>query len=445
MSGRLRIAFYGGVEGEVGGNQILLRHEAGDILLDIGCNFSLWRKYFDFPLLVPKEPADYFKVGLVHEDLRQPGSDHLREGISAVFISHAHTDHYDAMCTLRPGGARIYMGETTYSLVKARYARARRSPLVERVRALLAEDVEAFRTGARVEVGDVSIMPWHVDHSVPGAYAFLIDTPEGLVIYTGDFRLHGSYSEKLRSSGEPQFWEKALEVCQGERVKALICEGTNIGETANPLTENDVASLLSRCMEACEGLVIVNTSTYDVDRLRTIRDSASRVGRTLVAPESFMYALRALEEDVKLKGIPEVGKDVLCYSEVKEELKRCQERFVLLTCFFREKEIIEVEPRPGSYFILSSSEPFEEESEVAFERLKNWLERFGVPIYHIHASGHAHPVDIRQVVRELEPELVIPIHTARPYAFARFVADIVEKSGGEVVIPKKGQEVELGR
>ena len=441
--------FYGGVGGEVGGNQVLVKTGKTGILLDIGCNFTRWRKFFAFPILLPKEPMDYFKVGIVHEELREPGSDWVRSDVEACFISHAHTDHYSAICTLRPGedGQAIYMGETSALLIRARYERARKSPIVERARNLLEQNLKTFRTGASIEVGDVSVVPWHVDHSVPGAYAFILDTPEGLIIYTGDFRLHGSFTEELKRKKSEQFWEKASEMAsEAGGVKALICEGTNVGETANPLTERDVAELLRRCMEVCKGLIIVNTSTYDVDRLRTLRDVASEVGRTLVAPEGFLYGLEALKADRGLRAdgkLPEVGRDILNYADVRDDVRARQSDYVLLTAFFREREIIDVKPEPGSYFILSSSEPFEEESEIEFERLKNWLELFGVPLYHIHSSGHAHPHHIRNVIEELEPELFIPIHTARPESFARFVSDVVERSGGRVVVPKRGQEIKL--
>ncbi len=445
----IKLTFFGGVEGEVGGNQVLLEVGEDKVLLDMGCNFARWRRYFVFPTLMPREPGEYFRVGIVHEDLREPGSDHVRSDVTACLISHAHTDHYDAICTLKPGeeGPAIYMGETAYALVRARYGRARKSPLVERVRALLDQNVRTFRTRHRIELSDLAIVPWHVDHSVPGAYAFIIDTPGGLVVYTGDFRLHGSYSEELRAAGQgettkKQFWEVALDLAaEAGGVKALICEGTNVGETANPLTEKDVKDLLLRCMTACEGLIIVNTSSYDVDRLRTLKEVASEVGRELVAPEGFLYALKALESDAGLKDLPRVGKDVLAFSEVKEDVKARQADYVLLTAFFREREIIEVEPVPGSCFILSSSEPFEEESEIEFERLKNWLEMFGVPIYHIHASGHAHPHHLRQVVQELRPEVVLPIHTARPRSFAKFISDVAEEGGGEVIVPRRGQAI----
>ena len=51
---RTTLRMYGGVEGEIGGNQILLSSESGEILLDFGYNFSKWRRYFSFPLSRPR-------------------------------------------------------------------------------------------------------------------------------------------------------------------------------------------------------------------------------------------------------------------------------------------------------------------------------------------------------------------------------------------------------
>ncbi len=47
-----------------------------------------------------------------------------------------------------------------------------------------------FRTGSKIRVGSLEVEPIHVDHSVPGAYGFVIHTSNGSIVYTGDFREH---------------------------------------------------------------------------------------------------------------------------------------------------------------------------------------------------------------------------------------------------------------
>jgi len=436
MMGKVCLTFYGGVEGEVGGNQILLQDDKTKILIDFGYNFSRWRNYFSFPLTQPKGVSDYFKVKLIPQELREPGKDFVKRDIEACFVTHAHGDHYGALCGLAPpkeGGPKVFLGEAADKIITARITgKKRKTPELTRITQL---DTRTFRTGRPIKMDNIEVVPWHVDHSLPGAYAFLIHTTEGLVVYTGDFRLHGTFGRRMRK----HFWHAALEA--GE-AKALICEATSICDTVSTLTEKDVERHMENCVKECGGLVIVNTSICDIDRIKTVCRVARKTGRIPIASESFTTVLNALKDDKKLEP-PRVGKDVLEYEKEQEKAKRRQSAYILLTTFYREKEIIEMEPTTGSVFILSSSEPFEEESEIEFERLKNWLELFGVPIYHVHSSGHALPMDLRRVVRALMPRKMFPVHTSNPHTFERFLADILKEKEIEYVTPERGVKYEV--
>jgi len=181
-------------------------------------------------------------------------------------------------------------------------------------------------------------------------------------------------------------------------------------------------------------LIIVNTSTCDIDRIKTICSVSKKLGRIPVATKRFTSILKALESDEHL-STPRVGVDILRYEDVYEDVKYNQEDYLLLTSAYREQEIIEVEPKSGSCFILSSSEPFGEESEIEFERLKNWLHLFGIPIYHIHSSGHVLPTDLIRLIKKLNPKTIFPIHTECPEAFAAMLKGSFD---GRVIIPERG-------
>ena len=55
--------------------------------------------------------------------------------------------------------------------------------------------------------------------------------------------------------------------------------------------------------------------------------------------------------------------------------------------------------------------------ELDEERKKNWLKKFIITEYLAHASGHASGDEIREMIREIDPENVIPIHTEHPEMF----------------------------
>jgi len=427
------LRFYGGVEGEIGGNQILLQDGETQVLLDFGYNFTRWREYFSFPTSMPKSLDEYFEVGLLPKDLRDKDSGYISGDIDCCFLTHAHTDHWRGISALAPhdeGGSTVCLGETAHKIVTMRGEKLKGCDSISHLR------FETFRTGRKVRLGDLEVVPFHVDHSVPGAYALLVHTSRGLIVYTGDLRLHGSYSRRMKA----QFWE----VLGSEPVEALICEGTNIGEVNTALTEREVQRLGERYIRKSEGLVLVNLSPLDVDRLRTFHKIAESTGHRLVATSNFMECLTALEGEPGLNLPSPAREEILEYGEEEqEELRKNPSGYVLLTAFYRWKEIQEVQPPPGSLFILSTSEPFEEEAEIEFRRLMNWLNIYGIQATQIHTSGHAFPEDLRRIVDLIEPKRLIPVHTAYPTSFGRLVSDILTKKQIEFIEPKKGQTYKM--
>lgn len=109
----------------------------------------------------------------------------------------------------------IYCGQTTQTIMHA-LGETRRTDLEFCLKDM---PFRPFRTGEKLRIGSLEIEPVHVDHSVPGAYGFVIGTSRGTVVYTGDFRTQGLKPQMTRD-----FVDKAREA---EPV-AVITEATNI-------------------------------------------------------------------------------------------------------------------------------------------------------------------------------------------------------------------------
>ena len=103
-----------------------------------------------------------------------------------------------------------------------------------------------------------------VDHSIPGACAWGIETDCGWVLYSGDLRMHGKRAQLTQS-----FVEQAA----GLRPRALILEGTNVDRQAS-FTEHDVYENALKAIAASSGLVVADFSARDVDRLLTFHQIA---------------------------------------------------------------------------------------------------------------------------------------------------------------------------
>ena len=135
-------------------------------------------------------------------------------GIDAVFLSHSHTDH-SAYVSFLNRKIPVYCGETTALILHAFSEISPKS---------FDNDIEGlqfrtFHTGDKIKIGSIEVEPVHVDHSVPGAYGFIIHTSEGAVVYSGDFRLHGTRSEMT---------EDFVQAAASSKPIAMMCEGTNL-------------------------------------------------------------------------------------------------------------------------------------------------------------------------------------------------------------------------
>jgi ribonuclease J len=434
------LTFYGGV-GEVGGNCILVEDRDTRLILDFGVPFTSRSRYYSPPYLSPRSINALLKLGLLPQIKGAYEVNKDESALDAVVVSHAHLDHVGYIGFLRRD-IPIYCGEAAAKILN--YLSEVRQPTMEFN--IVGKKINTFRTGQRIKIGSITIEPIHVDHSIPGAYGIILHTSEGSVAYTGDFRRHGPL---WRMTDE--FIDKAAE-CKPE---ALLCEATNmIGASVS--SEEEVLDKLGTLVAETRGLVIADFSKTDVDRLRSFYTVAEKSGRTLAISLKQARLLWHLRKDPKLK-LPNLGNLVVYRKHKKryerweqeilnsvnsvdaDEVAKRQRELILVSSYYDLEEFIEVEPQPGSCYILSASEPFNEEMELDFERLSNWLNHLGLPQYHIHVSGHIMPTQLREAIQRIGCAKLYPIHTEYPRLFSRYIADV----GAQIIQPVKGVQYSL--
>jgi len=435
------LTFYGGVN-EIGGNKILLKDGDTRVFFDFGMSFGMKKLFYSPPFLSPKSEKSLQELGILPRVEGIYKFDNEAPSIDAVFISHGHLDH-SAYLSFINRKIPVYCGETTKTILQAQ-SEIRRADLEFNVEGMT---FESFRTGERKKIGSLEIEPIHVDHSVPGAYGFVIHTSSGAVIYTGDFRVHGARPEMTRD-----FVEKAKEADP----VAVITEATNM-TGASVSSESEVESKLNEIVGQADGIVLAEFSHADVDRLNSFFRVAKKNGRCLAVSLKQAHLLNALRADRNLI-VPDLNDDnVLIFRKSKSTTykweKQLQEQYpdkiidvfgvskqqcklVLALSFYDLEELVDIQPGPGSCYILSASEPFNEEMEIDFEKLVNWLGHYGLPQYHVHVSGHIMPLQLKNVLREFGSPKIFPVHTEQAGLFAKFMRDLK----GKVVPTQKERE-----
>jgi len=216
------IDFYGGVD-EIGGNKILLTDTKSSIFLDFGMSFSRANQFFS-EFLQPRKAngiLDFIEFGLLpcikgiyREDyLRHCGLPYEEEpSVEGVLISHAHMDHSAYIHHLRED-IPIYVTQESYLILKA-LEETSRTPFTELIHlkktfhfipkkrnegykrlqgkpAQIKRDVKVIKPYKNFEIGNFKIKSVSVDHSLPGACGYIIESDDDTIIYTGDLRFHG--------------------------------------------------------------------------------------------------------------------------------------------------------------------------------------------------------------------------------------------------------------
>jgi len=497
------ITFYGGV-GEIGGNKILLEDQDTRVFFDFGMSFNQFGKYFS-EFLKPRKCnglGDYLATGLLpdipgvyREDyLRHMGRGKEDRLVDALLISHAHIDHIGYIHHLRRD-IELVMSQGTKAIIQTLqdtrtsgendlleyspnfeimpYARGGGYKRKTRRDECYERPCTVFDYGEKFKVGNLEVVPFEVDHSLPGATAFLIHASEGSILYTGDYRFHGYLGEKTR---------EMIEAVSDMNVDVVITEGTRVEETGST-SEAMVYMNAKRLVEETEGLVVTTFPVRDLSRFKTFHRIAGETGRKLVISFSQAYLLEQFNKFTDLypslddpdlclfaerKGWGIAGRDDyesniegLCFPDnICEQDYSTWERvylgrdntinyldmvdqseYIFICGYFQLNELVDIKPVSGSKYIRSITEPFTDEMELDAVRVRNWLELFGLELHGmsnedgLHATGHANGVQVVDTLKQIGPETVIPIHTRKP--------QLLKGVFNNILVPDYGSKITL--
>jgi len=343
------------------GLKFLVEHGDARCLFDFGREHAPGRTLFSLGLEPRhgRELADLLAAGAA-PPLDGVYAGDAWDGRTHLFITHMHLDHTGLIPFLGPDVPLYYPA----AMEPVRAAADSSSYLPWR-----RPRGSAVPDGETIAVGPIKVRFVAVDHDLPGATGFLIETPEASLAFTGDHRWHG-----LR----PQLTEAFAGAAGG--VDLLIQEGVSLGSVSiegapPPLCEADAVTELGRALVGAPGLVIVNCYGMNRERVAGLAAGCATAGRRLLM-EPQMAAMA---------GWP----DVLGSTDPIRDAPRGH---CLQLGFESLPLLIDLQPPPGSVWIQSGGSPMGS-FDPAYAVLEAWSARFGLELQTITSSGHSRPED----------------------------------------------------
>lgn len=327
-----------------------------------------------------------------------------RNQIEAIFITHAHEDHVGAL------------GHLWNDLGAPVYARAFTANIARRKMDEFGHSEKAITTATKwpdtIQAGPFEVGFLPISHSIPESSALVIDTPEGRLIHSGDFKL-----DETPVVGEPFDAELWGEVAKSG-VKALICDSTNVFSNHEGRSEASLAQDIEELISNAPNMVVATTFASNVARVKTLADAGVRAGRSIcLMGRAMRRMIEAAIETGVLTDFPTVVS-----SEDAQQIPR-QDLMLLVTGSQGERRAASaqlangkfqgIKLKEGDLFLFSSKTiPGNERGVI---RIINQFSEMGVDVVDddsglYHVSGHANRPDLQKIHSLVQPQMIIPMH-----------------------------------
>ena len=379
------VTFLGGL-GEIGRNCAAVEVEGKIALIDVG-------------LMFPEE--DMLGVDLVFPDWSWLTK--RKKDVECVIITHGHEDHVGALAYfLRDIQVPVYGTRLTMEMASGR---------VDELG--VESDVRTITRNKWINHGPFRFMLVPVTHSVPEASAVALDTPEGIVVHSGDFKLDPTPIDG-RPTDLPAF------AALGRRgVRLLLSDSTNAEKEGFEPSESSVGPPIADVVRDAPGRVIAACFSSHMHRVQQIANAGVAAGRKIAFFGRSMHRNTTIATDLGVLDIPE-GSVV----DINELVNLPDDRQLLITTGSQGEPFaaLSLMSQGRHKFVdldetdtvLISAKPIPGNETAVSKVISNLIRRGATVVHgrnsHVHVSGHAAREELLTYLNILRPKAFVPIH-----------------------------------
>ena len=391
---------------EVGKNTYCIESENSLIIIDAGVLFP---------------GADLPGVDYVIPDYQKLTNS--RQKVKALFITHGHEDHIGAIPFLLQSLhiPVIYAPRLAIQLIRHKLEDMR-----------IREDVKfvEYNGDSQVNIDEFKVSFFQVTHSIPDSYGIVVDTPQGRIVHTGDFKIDLTpVGQKIELSKIAKIGDAGVDL--------LLSDSTNAEIEGYTPSEKNVLASIKEIFKAAPGRLILSTFSSNISRIQQICEVAVENNRKIaIIGRSMEHAVEAARDFGYIK-IPDTS--FIPINEVNEH--KLNEVCILCTGSQGEpmaalsrvanNEHKDLRIIPGDTIVFSSSAI--PGNGVFIDRVVNQLVKKGADVlvnsvlYSVHSSGHPSKQELRIMLHLMRPKYFMPIHGE--YRMLKIHGEIAESLG----------------
>ena len=385
---RLKVIALGGLE-EIGKNMTVLEYGNDIIIIDCGLAF-------------PED--DMLGIDLVIPDITYLAKN--VEKIRGIVLTHGHEDHIGALpYVLKQLKVPVFGTLLTLGLLENKL---REHNMLDKT------TLHTVVPGEKVKLGEMVVEFIHTNHSIADSVALAIQTPVGMVIHTGDFKV-----DYTPIDGDIIDLQRFAEL-GSQGVLLLMSDSTNAERKGFTMSEKNVGKVFERIFEETpRNRIMVATFSSNIHRIQQIINAAYMYGRKVaIIGRSMVNAVKTASELDYLWVPPRTLIDI---NEIKNYR---DEQLVIITTGSQgetmsalsriaNSEHKQVSVKPDDKIIISASAiPGNEKNviRVVNELLKKGADVVYGGIEDIHVSGHARQEELKLMLALTKPKFFMPVH-----------------------------------
>lgn len=379
---------FGGL-GEIGMNMMVLECGEDAIIIDCGVMF-------------PESVA--FGVDLIIPDFSYLKKNEHK--IRGLILTHGHEDHIGAVPFLlkKVQIPKIWGSSFTLALLKSKFPEHK----------ITFSELHEGKIHKKIKLGIFTIEFLQVSHSIVEGMGLAIETPQGIVIHTADFKI-----DTLPYRGKRITLDTFKEYGK-KNVLLLLSDSTNVEREGKSLTEDEIRKELFQSFKKSPGRIIFSVFATNVRRIEGVLEDALKLGRKVAISGRSMETIVPIARQLKFIS-PSVAHALIPIESIRnydpQKLiilctgSQAEERSALWRIAQGEHRHIRIQSLDT--VILSSK--FIPGNEKAISQLINNLYRKGAEVLYekvaqVHVSGHAYQDELKQMIKAVKPRFFIPIH-----------------------------------